>query len=75
MPTFHHNLLGIGEFCDAVCKVIEIKISITIFDNKGETVITGWRYNNGQKLWDISLLPNEDDSCVRNKSEQTTLEV
>ena len=34
MPEFHHNLLEIGEFCDADCKVLFTKTSITIFDKK-----------------------------------------
>ena len=49
------------------------KISVTIFDKKGEPFITGWRENNSPKLWNISLLPNEDDYHVRNQAEQTTL--
>ena len=40
-----------------------------------EPGITGWRDNNGPKLWNISLLSNEDDSPVRNQEEQTTLGV
>ena len=46
---------------------------VTIFDKKGEPLITGWRDNNGPKLWNISLLPNEDDSARHNRSEHTTL--
>ena len=75
MPVFHHNLLGICEFCDADCKVLFTKTSVTIIDNKGEPVITGWRDNNGPKLWNISLLHNEDDSPVCNQAEHTTLGV
>ena len=41
MPGFHHNLLGIGEFCDTDCKVLFTKTRVTIFDKKGEPVITG----------------------------------
>ena len=75
MPGFHHNLLGIGEFCDADCKVLFTKTSVTIFDNKGEPVITVWRDKNGPKLRNISLLPNEDDSPVPNQAKHTTLGV
>ena len=75
MPGFHHNLIGIGEFCDAYCKVLFTKTRVTIFDKKGDPVTTGWEDNNGPKIWNISLLPNKDDSLVRNKSEQTTLGV
>ena len=75
MPGFHHNLMGIGEFCDADCNVLFTKTSVTIFDKKGEPVITGWWDNNGPKWWNISLLPNEDDYPVINKSEQTMIEV
>ena len=48
---------------------------VTNFDKKGGAVIIGWRDKNGPKLWNISLLPNEDDSPGRNQSEQTTLVV
>ena len=75
MPGFHNNIMGIGEFCDTDCKVLLTKTSVTIFDKKGEPVIIGLRYNNGPKLWNISLLPNEYDSTVCNQVEQTTLGV
>ena len=75
MPGFHHNLLGIGEFCNADCNVLFTKSSVTIFDKKGEPLITGWRDNNGPKLCNVSLLPNEDDSLVRNKEEHTMIGV
>ena len=67
--------MGIGEFCDAYYKVTFTKKSVTVFDKKWEPVITGWRDNNGPKLWNISLLPNEDDSPVSNQAEHTTLGV
>ena len=75
MPGFHHNPMGIGEFCDADCKLLFTKTSVTIFYKKGEPVITVWRDNNGPKLWKISLLHNKYDSPLRNQSEQTTLGV
>ena len=67
--------MRIGEFCDAYCKVLFTKTSVTIFYKKGELVITGWRDNNGPKLWNNSFLTNEDDSPVLNQAEQTTLGV
>ena len=75
MPGFHYNLMGIDKFCDADYKVLFTKTSVTIFDKKGEPVITGWRDNNGPKWWNISFLSNEDDSPVRNQAEHTTLGV
>ena len=75
MPGFHHNLLGFGVFCDADCKFLFTKTSVTIFDKKREPVIVGWRDNNGPKSWNISLLPNDNDSHRRNQAEQTTLRV
>ena len=75
MPGFHHNLLGIGEFCDEDCKILFTKTSVAIFDKKGEPFITCWRENNGPKLWNIYLLPNDNDSCGRNQAEQTTIGV
>ena len=41
MPGFQHNLMEIGEFCDADCKALFTITSINIFDKKGEPVITG----------------------------------
>ena len=35
MPIFHHNLLGIGEFCGADCKVLFTKTSVTVFYKEG----------------------------------------
>ena len=75
MPGFHHNLLGIGEFFYADCKFLFTKTSVTIFDKKGDPVISGWRDNKGPKSWNIYLLPNEDDSPVQNQSKQTTIGV
>ena len=67
--------MGIGEFCDADCKALFTKTSVTIFDKKWEPVIKGWRGENGPKLWNIFLLTNEDDSPVRNQAEHITLGV
>ena len=67
--------MGIGEFCDTDCKDLFSKTTVHIFDNKGDPVITFWRENNGPKLWNISLLPNEDDYPVHNQAEQNTLVV
>ena len=64
MPGFHYKPMGIGEFFDAYCKVLFTKTSVAIFDKKGGPAITGWMENNGPKLWNISLLTNEDDSPV-----------
>ena len=67
--------MRIGGFCDAYCKVLFTKTSVTIFEKKGEPIITGWRDKNGTKLWNIHLLPNKYDSHVRNNTEHTTLGV
>ena len=75
MPGFHHNLLGIGGFFNEYYKVLFTKTSSTIFDKKWEPVITGWRENNGPKLWNISFLPNNNDSPGQNQVEKTMLGV
>ena len=75
MPGFHHNLMGIGEFCDADCKFLFTKTSFNNFYRKEEPVITGCRDNTCTKLWNISLLPNENDSPACSQAEQTTLGV
>ena len=41
MPGFHHNLLGIGKFCDADCKVLFTKTTVTIFNTDGIPVLSG----------------------------------
>ena len=59
MPTFQHNLLGIGKLCDHGCKFLFNSNAVTVFskDNQG-ILLKGWRDTTGAKLWRFSLLTN-----------------
>ena len=43
MPSFRHNLLGIGILCDKDCKFLFIKRRVIIYDKDNKTFLTGWR--------------------------------
>jgi hypothetical protein len=58
MPTFHHNLMGIGPLCDQGCRVLFEKKAVTVFSQEGSVLLSGWREKTGAKLWRFSLLPN-----------------
>jgi len=59
MPTFQHNLLGIGKFCDKDCTVVFDKSAVTVFAQDGSSLLQGWREPDGAKLWRFSLLPDQ----------------
>jgi hypothetical protein len=56
-PAFKNSLVGIGKFCDNDCKVLFSKHFVTVFDQLGKAILTGWRETHGAKLWRFSLLP------------------
>ena len=60
MPTFQHNLPGIGKLCDHGCKFLFDSHAVTIFfkDNQG-ILIKGWQDTTGAKLWRFSLQPED----------------
>ena len=41
MPNFHHNLMGIGKFCDHNCRVLFEKTSITVFSQYNYVILRG----------------------------------
>ena len=55
MPSFRHNILGIGMICDKYCKVLFIKRSVIMYDNNEKPLLTVWRHTDGSMLWGISL--------------------
>ena len=61
MPTFKHNLLGIGRLCDHGCTFLFDINAVTIFskDNKN-ILLKGWRDSIGAKLWKFSLRPEDN---------------
>eukprot|EP00804_Cyclotella_cryptica_P029094 CCRYP_005281-RA/>CCRYP_005281-RA protein AED:0.19 eAED:0.20 QI:0/0/0/0.71/0.16/0/7/0/1210 len=62
MPSFQHNLMGIGKLCDNNCRVVFDKTTVTVFANDGSTLLQGWREQHGAKLWRFSLIPNQQVS-------------
>eukprot|EP00804_Cyclotella_cryptica_P006024 CCRYP_000276-RA/>CCRYP_000276-RA protein AED:0.08 eAED:0.08 QI:0/0/0/0.66/1/1/3/0/1069 len=62
MPSFQHNLMGIGKLCDNNCRVVFDKTTVTVFANDGSTLLQGWREQQGDKLWRFSLIPNQQVS-------------
>ena len=58
MPSFRHNLLGIGVLCDKDCKVIFTKRSVIIYEKDNKPFLTGWRETDRAKLCRISLKPD-----------------
>jgi hypothetical protein len=41
MPSFQHNLLGIGKLCDNDCKVVFDKTAVTVFAHNGSMLLKG----------------------------------
>ena len=62
MPSFQHNLMGIGKLCNNDCRVVFDKTVVTVFANDGSTLLQGWREQQGAKLWRFSLIPNQQIS-------------
>ena len=61
MPTFHHNLLGIGKLCNHGCKVLFESNAVTVFSkNNKDILLKGWRDTTGAKLWRFSLRPEDN---------------
>ena len=61
MPTFQHNLLGIGKLCDHSCKVLFDRNAVTVFSKYNKNILLkGWRDTTGAKLWRFSLRPEDN---------------
>jgi hypothetical protein len=60
MPSFQHNLMGIGKLCDNNCKVVFDKTAVTVFAQDGSMLLKGWGEQDGAKLWRFSLIPNDN---------------
>ena len=55
MPNFHHNLMGIGPFCDHGCGVLFEKTIVTVFFKDVTIILCVWREHAGVNLWRFSL--------------------
>ena len=57
MPSFCHNLIGIGQFCDADCTVQFTKQAVLVINLAGTMILQGWWELTGPKLWHFALHP------------------
>ena len=70
MPTFKHNLLGIGRLCDHECTFLFDSDAVTVYAKNNKTILLkGWIDTTGAKLWRFSLRPEENHvSSIQTKS-------
>ena len=74
MPSFHHTLIGLENICNADCKVIFTKNNVIIYDQGESPILTGWRENNGARLWHIALTTKPEElPVIPNNADQTNL--
>jgi hypothetical protein len=59
MPSFQHNLMGIGKLCDNDCRVVFDKTTVTVFANNGSILLQGWRETSGIFLCSHTTTPRE----------------
>ena len=56
MPTFQHNLLGIGKIYDHGCTVLCDSNAVTFLSKDNQNILLKvWRDTTGAKLWRFSL--------------------
>ena len=74
MPSFHHNLIGLGPICDADCKVIFTKNNVILYEQGGSPILTGWREKKRACLWCIALISTPEElPAMPNSTDQTNL--
>ena len=57
MPSFCHNLIGIGQFCNADCTIQFTKQAVSVFNPASATILWGWQELTGPKLWHFAHHP------------------
>jgi hypothetical protein len=73
MPSFQHNLLGIGKICNSDCTVVFDKTSVNVYAPDGTTLLQGWREQAGAKLWRFFLIPMDTISSSLGTQTPTAL--
>ena len=61
IPSFRHNLLGIGVIFEKDCKFLFTKRSVIIYEKDNKPFLIGWKETDRAKLWCISLKPDLSD--------------
>ena len=73
MPTFKHNLFGVGKLCDNGCRVLFDTHAVTVFNKQDDSILLqGWRETTGAKLWRFSLLPEDQPQTHTTPAALTT---
>ena len=55
MPSFPHNLIGLGPFADQGCSIVFTQTAVTVYHPDGHPVLSGWRNQTGPCLWHFPL--------------------
>ena len=75
IPSFKHNLLGIGKICDTDFKVAFNKEAVVVYNPQQHPITFGWRETTGPKLWRIALNPEENNlPSIPEKATRSTLQ-
>ena len=59
MSGFCRTLIGVGPLCGADCTVTFTHEAVTVQDQQGTSVLTGWCEASGPRLWKIALQPGK----------------
>jgi hypothetical protein len=55
MPSFPHNLIGLGPFANLGCQSLFTKTALSIIHPDEHTILKGWRKVDGHHLWCFPL--------------------
>ena len=58
MPTFYHNLMGIGTLCHHGCRILFKETAVTVLSKINTVLLKGYCETFGAKLWRFLLRPN-----------------
>ena len=71
MPSFKQTLMGIGPICDAGFTVTFSANDVIVRDNDQRVVLSGWRAQDGARLWHFCLLPADTDVPAQSSPRQS----
>jgi hypothetical protein len=59
MPSFPHTLIGLGTCADLSCSIVFTKTAVNVIDPDGQSILEGWREQDGPRLWHFPLKANK----------------
>jgi hypothetical protein len=59
MPSFPHTLIGLVPFADLGCSIVFTKTTVNVIDPDGQSIVEGWREQDGPQLWRFPLKANK----------------